>query len=100
MKREAADARVLTRLPLRIDSWAIVHVRARKSVVAASGDRRLLWGRAAETPAKNKAVPQPVDTEIRFHSVVRKSKSLPLLRPPERTTFVSEINRLAAQWTA
>jgi hypothetical protein len=24
--------------------------------------------------------------------VVRKSKSLPLLRPPERTTFVSEIN--------
>jgi hypothetical protein len=57
----------------------------------------LLSGEAAETPAKNKAVSQPVDTEIRFHSVVRKSKSLPLLRPPERTTFVSEINRLAAQ---
>jgi hypothetical protein len=63
-----------------------------ESMTRGSGD--------AETPAKKKAVPQPVDTEIRFHSVVRKSKSLPLLRPPERTTFVSEINRLAVQWTA
>jgi hypothetical protein len=56
--------------------------------------------RRAETPAKKKAIPQPAHSEIRFHSAVRKSKSLPLLRRPETTTFVLQINGLAAQWNA
>jgi hypothetical protein len=43
--------------------------------------------RRAETPAKKKAIPQPVHTEIRFHSVVQKGKPLPLLYRPETTTF-------------
>jgi len=78
-------------------SWQCRVHNLRDSVVERQGNAR---GSSSQTPAKKKAVPQPLHTEIRFPSVVRKSKSLPLLHRPETTTFALQINRLAAQWNA